>query len=201
IMESDLGTDPLKLDSDGNGISDLAMVLGGNMGSITGDSDGDGLSDESESRMGTDPFHVDSDRDGIPDGQEYHLQIISRADIGLSIDILGMGDHSQTITVDRMVGAPGFAGNFGQVGDFVIISTGLPFQLATIHMTYDEKLVPAGDELNLRLFLFDEKLGQMVMLTSPSVDIEANQIRGEITQLGPIGVLYLPIWQAVNPQQ
>ena len=200
VMERDLGTDPLKLDSDGDGISDLAMVLGENMGSITGDSDGDGLSDESESRMGTDLLHVDSDRDGTPDGQEYHLQIISIDDIGLTIDILGMGDHSQSITVDRMVGAPGFAGNFGQVGDFVIISTGLPFQLVTIHLTYDEALVPAGDELNLRLFLYDEELGQMVMLESPSVDMEANQIRGETTQLGPIGVLYLPIWQAVNPQ-
>ncbi len=201
IMERDLGTDPLKLDSDGDGISDLAMVLGESMGVITGDSDGDGLSDVSESRMGTDPAHIDSDRDGIPDGQEFHLQIISRADIGLSIDILGMGDHSQTITADRMVGAPGFAGNFGQVGDFVILSTELPFQLATIHLTYDETLVPAGDELNLRLFLYDEELGQMVMLESPSVDLEANQVRGETTQLGPIGVLYLPIWQAVNPQQ
>ena len=201
IMERDLGTDPLKLDSDGDGISDLAMVLGENMGSSTGDSDGDGLSDESEARMGTDPIHVDSDRDGIPDGQEYHLQIISIDDMGLTIDILGMGDHSQSITVDRMVGAPGFAGNFGQVGDFVIISTALPYQLATIHLTYDETLVPAGDELNLRLFLYDEELGQMVMLESPSVDLESNQIRGEITQLGPIGVLYLPIWQAVNPQQ
>jgi len=201
IMERDLGTDPMKLDSDGDGISDMALILGEDMGSITGDSDGDGLSDESEARMGTDLFHVDSDRDGIPDGQEYHLQIIALEDIGLSIDILGMGDHSQSIAVDQMVGAPGFAGNFGQVGDFVIITTELPFQLATIHLTYDETLVPAGDELNLRLFLYDEELGQMVMLESPSVDMEANQIRGGTTQLGPIGVLYLPIWLAVNPQQ
>ena len=201
IMERDLGTDPTKLDSDGDGISDMAMILGEYMGSITGDSDGDGLSDESEARMGTDPLHVDSDRDGIPDGQEYHLQIISFEDIELTIDILGMGDHSQTITVDRMVGAPGFAGNFGQVGDFVIISTELPFQLATIHLTYDEALVPAGDEFNLRLFLYDEALGQMVMLENPFVEIEANHIRGETNRLGPIGVLYLPIWQAVNPQQ
>ena len=201
LMERDLGTDPMKLDSDGDGISDMALVLGENMGSITGDSDGDGLSDESEERMGTDLFHVDSDRDGIPDGQEYHLQIIALDDIGLSIDILGMGDHTQSISVEHMVGAPGFAGNFGQVGDFVIISTELPFQLATIHLTYDETLVPAGDELNLRLFLYDEELGQMVILESPSVDMEANQIRGGTTQLGPIGVLYLPIWLAVNPQQ
>jgi hypothetical protein len=201
IMERDLGTDPMKLDSDGDGISDMALVLGENMGSITGDSDGDGLSDESEERMGTDLFHVDTDRDGIPDGQEYHLQIIALDDIGLSIDILGMGDHTQSISVEHMVGAPGFAGNFGQVGDFVIISTELPFQLATIHLTYDETLVPAGDELNLRLFLYDEELGQMVMLESPSVDMEANQISGGTTQLGPIGVLYLPIWLAVNPQQ
>jgi len=112
-----------------------------------------------------------------------------------------MGDHTQSITVEHMVGAPGFAGNFGQVGDFVIISTELPFQLATIHLTYDETLVPAGDELNLRLFLYNEELGQMVMLESPSVDMDANQIRGGTTQLGPIGVLYLPIWLAVNPQQ
>ena len=200
IIERDLGSNPLKLDSDGDGISDLALLLGANMGSTTGDTDGDGLSDESEARMGTDPDHVDSDRDGIPDGQEYHMQTISREDMGLTINILGMGDHSLSINTDRMVGAPGFAGNFGQVGDFVIISTELPFQLATVELAYNEELVPAGDEINLRLFLYDEELGQMVMLESPSVNTETNQIRGDTPQLGPIGVLYLPIWQAVNPQ-
>lgn len=200
-IERDLGTNPLVLDSDGDGLGDLAAVLGDEMGAMTGDSDGDGLSDESEARLGTDPHHVDSDGDGVPDGQEFHVQEISVPELGLRVQLLGLGDHSLTFHAEQMIGAPGFAGNFGQVGNFVAISTELPFQTALIFLTYDETLVPGGDEENLRLFRYDESKGTMVMLADQIVDTEANDIQGHTDQFGPIGALYLPIWQAVNPQQ
>ena len=40
---------------------------------IDGDSDGDGISDENESRYGTDPKNSDSDNDGLNDGDEVNI--------------------------------------------------------------------------------------------------------------------------------
>jgi len=198
-IERDLGSDPLKLDSDGDGIGDQALLLGPDMGAQTGDSDGDGLSDESEARLGTDPLHVDSDRDGIPDSQEFHLQILEFPELGVSVDLYGMGDQSQALTAEAMVGAPGFAGNIGAVGDFVRLQTPMPVQLATIHFRYDETKVPGGDEANVRLFVFNEAEGVMYRLADPVVDPAQHMVSGKTTMLGPIGVLYLPIFQAVVP--
>ncbi len=200
LMERDLGTEPLLIDTNGDGLSDMAVVLGAEMGAITGDSDGDGLSDESEERLGTNVLHVDSDGDGISDGQEFHSQIFDYPDLGLKVVLFGMGDHLTEFQAEGMVGAPGYAGNFGQVGNFIRMSTGLPFSSGIISLVYDEANVPAGDEANLRLFVYDEKLGEMIMLENPSVDFENNVVQGETFKLGPVGIIYLPIWKAVTPQ-
>ena len=42
------------------------------------DSDGDGLSDEEETRLGTDPLNLDTDGDGYPDGLEVALGVNPR---------------------------------------------------------------------------------------------------------------------------
>jgi hypothetical protein len=200
LMERDLGTDPLLIDTNGDGLSDMAVVLGVEMGAITGDSDGDGLSDESEERLGTNVLHVDSDGDGTPDGQEFHSQFFDYPNLGLKVVLFGMGDHFSEFQAEGMVGAPGYAGNFGQVGNFIRLSTGLPYASGIISLVYDEAIVPAGDEANLRLFVYDEELGEMIMLENPSVDFENNVVQGETHKLGPIGIIYLPIWNAVTPQ-
>jgi hypothetical protein len=41
------------------------------MGSITRDTDGDGLTDLQEDALGTDPMSADTDGDGVPDGQDH----------------------------------------------------------------------------------------------------------------------------------
>jgi hypothetical protein len=200
LMERDLGTHPRLLDSDGDGIGDQILLLGEDMGTTTGDSDGDGLSDESEVRLGTDPAHVDSDRDGIPDSQEFHLQIMTYEELGLVVELYGMGDQSSVFQVEPMVGAPGFAGQIGAVGSFVNLNTSMPLQKAKIRLTYDVADVPGGDESQLRLFLYDQNQGNMVLLASQLVDDGADQVSAETNQLGPIGILYLPIWKAVMPE-
>jgi hypothetical protein len=199
-LERDYGTDPLKLDTDGDGIGDLAVASGGSLAE-TGDRDGDGISDESEERLGTNPDHVDSDGDGTPDSQEWHRQEFTVEDYGLTVVLEGLGDHSTTFQAEMMVGAPGFAGNIGAVGNFINITSGLPIRKLTISMPYDETLVPGQDEERIRLYRFDEVEGVMVLLENQSLDPEANRITGESGVLGPIGVLYQPIWDAVNPQQ
>jgi hypothetical protein len=200
LMERDLGTHPRLLDSDGDGIGDQILLLGDEMGATTGDTDGDGLSDESEARLGTDPAHVDSDRDGIPDSQEFHLQIMNYDELGLVVELYGMGDQSGVFQVELMVGAPGFAGQIGAVGNFVNLHTPMPIQKVKARLTYDVANVPGGDEGQLRLFLYDENEGNMVLLANQLVDDGADQVSAETNRLGPIGILYLPIWRAVMPE-
>jgi hypothetical protein len=199
-LERDFGTDPLKLDTDGDGIGDLAVASGGSLAE-SGDRDGDGISDESEERLGTNPDHVDTDGDGIPDSQEWHRQEFTVEELGLNVIIEGLGDQSEAFSAEMMVGAPGFAGNIGAVGNFINVQSGMPVRKVIISMPYDETLIPGQDEPRIRLYRYDDVQGLMVLLENQYLDPEANRIKGEAGQLGPIGVLYQPIWDAVNPQQ
>jgi alpha-tubulin suppressor-like RCC1 family protein len=65
-MEMDLHTDPGKMDTNGDGISDLAAVLAG-ISATSADIDGDGRSNADELSSGTDPFRTDTDGDGVSD--------------------------------------------------------------------------------------------------------------------------------------
>lgn len=199
-LERDFGTDPLKLDTDGDGIGDIAVASGGSLAD-SGDRDGDGLSDESEERLGTNPDNVDTDGDGTPDSQEWYRQEFTDEELGLNVVLEGLGDHTETFKAEMMVGAPGFAGNIGAVGNFINLQSGLPVRKVIVSMPYDEANIPGQDEARIRLYRFDDVQGVMVLLDNQSLDPEANRITGESQQLGPIGILYQPIWDAVNPQQ
>jgi hypothetical protein len=64
--EAELGTDPGKADSDGDGVVDGEDPVPDGV-----DVDGDGLSDGEEVALGSDPRNADSDGDGIGDLEEY----------------------------------------------------------------------------------------------------------------------------------
>lgn len=72
--EKKFGTDPTLVDTDADGYSDYAELLGGydpNDGSPMPDADGDGLADERERTFyGSDPNDADSDDDGVADLDE-----------------------------------------------------------------------------------------------------------------------------------
>ena len=68
----ELGTNPLKKDSDGDGLADRGEVQKGTDPNDA-DSDGDGLSDGEEVDLGTDPLDADTDGDGLSDGEEVDL--------------------------------------------------------------------------------------------------------------------------------
>jgi outer membrane protein OmpA-like peptidoglycan-associated protein len=64
-------TDPLKMDTDGDGLSDGDEVLKYHTDPLKVDTDGDGLSDGDEVlKYHTDPLKVDTDGDGLSDGDE-----------------------------------------------------------------------------------------------------------------------------------
>ena len=68
------GTDPLKKDTDGDGLTDGEEVNTHGTNPLMADSDGDGLADGVEVRRvpPTDPLNPDSDFDGVPDGAEVN---------------------------------------------------------------------------------------------------------------------------------
>ena len=72
--EKEFGTDPNLVDTDADGFSDYAELLGGyepNDGSVLPDADGDGLADERERTFyGSNPKNSDSDDDGVSDLDE-----------------------------------------------------------------------------------------------------------------------------------
>ncbi len=74
--ERQLGTDPKKADTDGDGLSDGDEVKKYNTNPLKADTDGDGLSDGDEVlKYHTDPNKADTDGDGLSDGDEvlkYH---------------------------------------------------------------------------------------------------------------------------------
>ncbi len=74
-------TDPLKFDTDGDGLSDGDEVLKYHTDPLKMDTDGDGLSDGDEVlRYHTDPLNPDTDGDGLTDGEEvlkYHTRPLS----------------------------------------------------------------------------------------------------------------------------
>ena len=70
-----LGTDPVLVDTDGDGLSDGDEVLTHGSSPLLADTDGDGLADPEELLKGTSLSLADTDHDGLPDGLEVSLDL------------------------------------------------------------------------------------------------------------------------------
>lgn len=71
VREKEIGTDPQKADSDGDGLHDGDEVIVYKTGPLTADTDGDDLSDGDEVLIWhTNPLNPDTDGDSYPDGTE-----------------------------------------------------------------------------------------------------------------------------------
>ena len=77
-----LGTDPLKVDTDDNGISDYDE-----------DFDTDGLSNGQEYEIGTRPYNDDSDGDNLKDGDEVNIYFTDPLDVDTDDDNLNDDDE------------------------------------------------------------------------------------------------------------
>jgi outer membrane protein OmpA-like peptidoglycan-associated protein len=70
--EKELGTDPNKVDTDGDGLYDGTEVKRFKTDPLQVDTDGDGLNDADEVRYKANPLRIDTDKDGMNDGTEVH---------------------------------------------------------------------------------------------------------------------------------
>ncbi len=71
-IEKELGTDPKKADTDGDGLNDGDEVNQYKTNPLKMDSDNDGLNDGFEVKYKTDPLKADTDGDGLNDGAEVN---------------------------------------------------------------------------------------------------------------------------------
>jgi outer membrane protein OmpA-like peptidoglycan-associated protein len=70
----------------------------------TGDSDGDGLSDDMEEELGTDPENPDTDADGLLDGEEFNVYKTSPLKSDTDGDGLKDGDEVKIYKTDPLKG-------------------------------------------------------------------------------------------------
>jgi hypothetical protein len=73
LIEYESGLDPLSVDTDGDGLSDVDEITLYKSNAHAFDSDGDGLSDGVEAAQGLNLNLVDSDQDGISDSDELDM--------------------------------------------------------------------------------------------------------------------------------
>lgn len=93
-IEEELGTDPKKSDSDGDGFSDGEEFLDYKTNPLNKDTDADGLSDAAEVReYKTDPLKQDSDGDGLNDGDEVMKYNTDPLKVDTDTDGLSDGDE------------------------------------------------------------------------------------------------------------
>ena len=69
------GTNPLEVDTDGDGLTDASEVAMHFTDPLNADTDNDGLPDGVETTIGTDPLTIDTDADGMPDGWEVDNEL------------------------------------------------------------------------------------------------------------------------------
>ena len=93
-IEKEIGTDPKKADTDGDGLNDGAEVNQYKTDPLTADTDGDGLLDGAEvNQYKSDPGKADSDGDGLSDGAEVNQYKSDPGKVDTDGDGLNDGDE------------------------------------------------------------------------------------------------------------
>ncbi len=104
-------TDPNRVDTDGDGLSDDAERTFGSNPNLV-DTDGDGLSDADEFRLGTNPLSADTDGDGASDALEVRVGTnpVSAASVptvfrgGIGLHFVSTSDVDGTLGTNDLAG-------------------------------------------------------------------------------------------------
>lgn len=173
-----LGTDPLRADSDFDGLSDGNEVNVYDTDPLNPDTDGDGLSDGDEIALGLNPLVTDSNGDGISDNEEKFSQDITynTEDSDTVIDSInvsfdGTGYINSTTSVENIMDTDWMCSNVvGLIGNPYDISSDSSFDTATLTFTVDKSSLGDTQFDDLAVLWYNEEEQRFVeMETIPDI--------------------------------
>lgn len=200
LEEQRAGTDPIETDTDGDGLDDGSELRhgtgpGGGSDPLVADTDDDELTDDSERRLGTDPRDRDTDDDGVIDGHEVYTSTHEEADLGLTVELTGVGDVARTVVTTEETASVLYDELPGRLSPAVDLSTPREFDEATVSFSFDPSAVPDGDLQGLAVAYYDDRAGALVPLpTTVTADGRATATTGHFTTFV---LFYVPNWNAV----
>ena len=173
-----LGTDPLRADSDFDGLSDGNEVNVYDTDPLNPDTDGDGLSDGDEIALGLNPLVTDSNGDGISDNEEkfsqditYNTEDSDTVIDSINVSFEGTGYINSTTSVENIMDTDWMCSNVvGLIGNPYDISSDSSFDTATLTFTVDKSSLGDTQFDDLAVLWYNEEEQRFVeMETIPDV--------------------------------
>ena len=164
---------------------------------LKADTDGDGLSDHSEHRMGLDPRRADQNGNGTPDGLEEYTTTAVSPDGTVAVELTGIGDVARTVAFRDLSDHALFRNVPGMLSAPVDITVDRPFTRARVKIRFDPARVPGGDYDHLNILWYDETNGVFLPLDRSGVDVAGGYAWAETTHFSTFALFYIPNWQAV----
>ncbi len=162
-----LGTDPMRIDSDFDRLSDGDEINIYGTEPLNFDTDGDGLSDGDEIALGLNPLAIDSDENGILDNEERFLQnnTYNTEDSDMIINTInvafeGTGYINSTTSVESVMDSDWMCSNVvGLIGEPYDISSDSKFDTATLTFNVNQNSLgnTKFDDLSVLWYNEDEQ--------------------------------------------
>jgi len=194
-LELTIGTHPVDVDTDDDGLSDAIEYGTFNSDPLKADSDNDGLTDDSEQRLATQPRNPDSNGNGTHDGAEIFTTSVSMPNGAASVELTGMGDVAKTVTFQDVSANQRYQNIPGQVTSAIDIKAAVPFSRAVVKLQFNPAQVPNQDYANLRMMYFDERARVFKSLTNDGVDAATGYAWAETTHFTTFVLFHIPTWQ------
>lgn len=159
--EKKLGTNINSADTDLDGLSDYVEINETKTDPLKKDSDGDGIDDGDELDLGLDPLKKDSKGDGVNDGDRDLTYTVENNSVGVTLEINGKGNiASSTIDVFRNTTFTDMDGILDKIFSFYSDGT---IKSAKVVISYSlEEIQAKGlNEDNLTLYYFNDETKEL----------------------------------------
>lgn len=197
IQEQAYGSDPFKMDSDKDTLTDYFEITQSHTNPIKMDTDNDGLDDDSEIKLGFNPLIVDSDGNNLPDGEEKVTQntdsLPLSEKLSFTVEIHGTGDVQKNTNVRNSRGdSPEADAIAGLIGSIVSIETESDFDTATLTFQYDPKMIKNPNDLQIVWIKPEEE--QIIFLENQVLDEKKHTISAPTTHFSMYAVIDKSVW-------
>jgi len=179
--EKNIGTDPVLMDTDYDGLYDGFEVNTSKTNPLKRDTDNDGVSDGIEWYLGLDPFSIDSDSDGIKDSESQYNFVTTNEEAGVCASVYGSHDIVSNTFIDIYDNE--FINNgYGVVGKTVDVTSSPNITSAQLKFTYsDDELTSEGlNEESLSIYYLNEELLSLERVESVT-DTVYNSVYANVT--------------------